>query len=215
MAVKDYYKILQIEPGSDRAAIKKAFRKLAMSYHPDKQGQHQHYDSYFREIQEAYETLYDPHKREAYHYQRWLQGAMGHTLDTALSAEQILQLFIKAERYLSTADQFRTDKKILAFQLLELYSPSRLETIQHHSDDSIRKEVIRTAISAASRLDSPGSQQLMERCSALLAKESELASRWMHVQADIEQREKNAKMKIPLLILITIVLCLLFWLSRQ
>ena len=110
MAVKDYYKLLQVEPNADFTTIKKAFRKLAMQYHPDKNEGSLSSTSYYRELQLAYEVLSNPKKREEYHYQRWLEKSMGHELDAAISVDQVLQLFIHTERCIHEMDKFRTDK---------------------------------------------------------------------------------------------------------
>jgi len=50
MPVKDYYATLRIPQGADATSIKKAFRTLAMEYHPDKRGENPENDHYFREI---------------------------------------------------------------------------------------------------------------------------------------------------------------------
>lgn len=215
MIVKDYYKTLQIKPGADRNTIKKAFRKLAMEYHPDKQKDTRENQLYFIEIQEAYETLYDPQKREAYHYQRWLEGAMGHALDNTLTAEQIFQLFIKVERYIASMDQFRIDKNTLAHQLLGLFSATRLQTILLHDDESIRKEVAKLAMKLTSRLNSHGCRQLIDRFDHLLSLEPDLKSTWENIYTAMIKHEKYARIKVPLLILITIMLCIIYLLIRK
>jgi len=58
----DYYKILEIEKTATFADIKSAFRKLSKLYHPDKGGDQEK----FKEINEAYQTLSNPEKKEAY-----------------------------------------------------------------------------------------------------------------------------------------------------
>ncbi|XP_002156957.1 dnaJ homolog subfamily B member 4 [Hydra vulgaris] len=62
---KDYYKILGVEKSADGAALKKAYRKLALKYHPDKNKQ-PGAEEKFKEISEAYEVLSDDKKREIY-----------------------------------------------------------------------------------------------------------------------------------------------------
>jgi curved DNA-binding protein CbpA len=60
----DYYRILEIPEGADLAEIKRAYRRLAMLLHPD---QSRYPDSErFRRLQEAYDVLSDPQRREAY-----------------------------------------------------------------------------------------------------------------------------------------------------
>lgn len=60
---KDYYKILGVDKNASSEEIKKAFRKLAHQYHPDKQGGS---EEKFKEINEAYQVVGDPEKRKKY-----------------------------------------------------------------------------------------------------------------------------------------------------
>lgn len=62
MASKDYYKILGVEKSATKEDIKKAFRKLAHKYHPDKGGD----ESRFKEVSEAYSILSNDKKRAEY-----------------------------------------------------------------------------------------------------------------------------------------------------
>lgn len=62
---KDFYKILGITPESNEDEIKKAYRKLALKFHPDKNSDADAEDR-FKEIAEAYEVLNDPQKRSVY-----------------------------------------------------------------------------------------------------------------------------------------------------
>ncbi|KAI5864501.1 TPR-like protein [Durotheca rogersii] len=63
---KDYYKILGISKGADESAVKKAYRKLAIVHHPDKNPNDDEAAERFKDIGEAYETLSDPQKRARY-----------------------------------------------------------------------------------------------------------------------------------------------------
>ncbi|MDF2436079.1 MAG: DnaJ-class molecular chaperone with C-terminal Zn finger domain [Bacteroidota bacterium] len=66
MSYKDYYKILGLEKTASADAIKKAFRKLAVKYHPDKNPGNKAAEEKFKEINEANEVLGDPEKRKKY-----------------------------------------------------------------------------------------------------------------------------------------------------
>jgi molecular chaperone DnaJ len=63
MAKRDYYEILGVGKNASADEIKKAFRRLAVQYHPDKEGGS---EEKFNEINEAYEVLKDPSKRQRY-----------------------------------------------------------------------------------------------------------------------------------------------------
>jgi len=64
--MSDYYAILGVERDSDEAELKKAYRKMAMQYHPDRNGGDAEAEARFKEITEAYEVLRDPDKRAVY-----------------------------------------------------------------------------------------------------------------------------------------------------
>ncbi|MGD2253647.1 MAG: DnaJ C-terminal domain-containing protein [Anaerolineales bacterium] len=66
MEYKDYYEILGVERNADIKEIKRAFRKLAQQYHPDKNPNDKQAEETFKEINEAYEVLKDPTKRAKY-----------------------------------------------------------------------------------------------------------------------------------------------------
>ena len=66
MAKRDYYEILGVERGVSEAELKKAYRRLAMKYHPDRSPDDKNAEEKFKEASEAYEILSDAAKRSAY-----------------------------------------------------------------------------------------------------------------------------------------------------
>ena len=66
MSKRDFYEILGIDRGASEADIKKAYRKLAIKYHPDKNPDDSSAESRFKEAAEAYEVLSDQNKRAKY-----------------------------------------------------------------------------------------------------------------------------------------------------
>lgn len=83
MDYKDYYKILGVERKASADAIRKAYRKLAMKYHPDQNPSDKAAEERFKEINEAYQVLSDEQKRARYDqlgsaYSNWQgRGAPG------------------------------------------------------------------------------------------------------------------------------------------
>jgi len=66
MSKRDYYDVLGLAKNASDDDIKKAYRKLAMKYHPDRNQDDPTSEEKFKEVKEAYETLSDPQKRAAY-----------------------------------------------------------------------------------------------------------------------------------------------------
>lgn len=76
MEYKDYYKILGVDRNASLEEIKKAYRRLALKYHPDRNPGDKQAEEKFKEINEAYQVLSDPEKRARYDqlsdsYARW------------------------------------------------------------------------------------------------------------------------------------------------
>jgi len=66
MDFKDYYKVLGVSKTATKEEINKAYRKLALKYHPDKNPDNKEAEEKFKELSEAYEVLKDPEKRKKY-----------------------------------------------------------------------------------------------------------------------------------------------------
>ncbi|MFK8018404.1 MAG: molecular chaperone DnaJ [Pseudomonadales bacterium] len=66
MSKRDYYEILNVDRGAAQADIKKAYRRIAMKFHPDRNPDDVNADAKFKEATEAYEVLSDQEKRQAY-----------------------------------------------------------------------------------------------------------------------------------------------------
>lgn len=66
MADKDYYSILSVSRDVDATELKKAYRRLAIQYHPDRNPDNPEAEEKFKEVAEAYDVLSDPKKRQIY-----------------------------------------------------------------------------------------------------------------------------------------------------
>ena len=87
MNSQDYYNVLGVKKDASLEEIKKAYRKLAFKYHPDKNQGNKEAEEHFKDINEAYAVLSDPQKREQY-------NLMGSTkFHQSYSPEDIFQGF--------------------------------------------------------------------------------------------------------------------------
>lgn len=75
----DYYELLGVSRTADAEEVKKAYRKLALKYHPDRNGGSKEAEERFKEVTEAYEVLRDPEKRSVYdrYGEQGLKGSGG------------------------------------------------------------------------------------------------------------------------------------------
>ena len=66
MAKRDYYEVLGVSKTATDDEIKKAYRKIAIKYHPDRNPGNKEAEEKFKEAAEAYDVLHDPQKRQQY-----------------------------------------------------------------------------------------------------------------------------------------------------
>jgi molecular chaperone DnaJ len=87
-----YYEILGVAREADEESLKKAYRKLAMQYHPDRNPGDTEADARFKEAAEAFDVLRDPQKRQRYdrYGHAGLEGVPGHNF---ASADNVMDLF--------------------------------------------------------------------------------------------------------------------------
>lgn len=93
---RDYYEVLSVERTADGEEIKRAYRRLAMKYHPDRNPGDAEAEASFKECAEAYEVLSDPQKRQIYdqfgHEGLRGRGAAAHDF-TRMNTEDIFSMF--------------------------------------------------------------------------------------------------------------------------
>ena len=156
MKLKDYYQILELEPAATQTEIKKAYRKLAQQYHPDKTNNDPHATGRFTEIKEAYETLIHPAKKEFYLQQRWYSQSRGQRkrqdiLTPIILLKQVLEL----DKYVSKLDIYRMDKQGLYTYIEELVPDETIEKLNAFNDLAINKEITQAILNCSRLLPLP------------------------------------------------------------
>jgi curved DNA-binding protein len=90
---KDYYQMLGLNRNASEDEIKKAYRKLALKYHPDHHPDDSESEEKFKEIGEAYAVLSDPEKRKVYDYSGHVRFKRSHTSEDIFRNFDFDQLF--------------------------------------------------------------------------------------------------------------------------
>ena len=148
MAEENYYTILQVSPNASFEEIKKAYRKLAMQFHPDRQ-QSELTENKFLQIQKAYQVLSNPVERQKFHYSRF------HSLiqKSSLNSSKELVTELKNIADISTAaGHFRIDEPLLEKQLKEILSEHNLLLMKHENEELLRNQFIYHLLSICSFL---------------------------------------------------------------
>ena len=146
MPVKDYYRILELGPEASESDIRKAYRRLAMTHHPDKNPDDRIAEAVFREVQEAYDTLTDPRKKDAYLQLRWYEQSQGRRLSglKALTPVNLLKDLLQLDKYISVQDPYHIDRQGLSAYLLQTLSPEVIEQLNMETDRGMVEEILAT-----------------------------------------------------------------------
>jgi len=152
MSSKDYYIVLGIKPSASAEEIKRAYRKLAFKYHPDKNHGDVIAEATFKEIAEAYEILSDPRKRENYHHKRFYTYNYKYATAARATPESLLRDAIKVQRMVKQSDPFRINQDALLFQLKEILNESNIRMLKEEKQEEINKQILSALLIASKPL---------------------------------------------------------------
>ena len=212
MRLKDYYKILNVSPSAGSHEIRKAFRVLALKYHPDKTQGDKYKEGLFREVQEAYEILSDHKKREEYNYLRWHTRSLGKSYsEQVISPEEILRETKKLSDYILSVNSLHIDYDILSSRIRSLLASENIEVLLQFNEHSINRQIIGLLLKTAEPLPF----RYVEPISILMAKvagtDNELLQQINNYSRQRMSREYWEKRKVWLVILATVLICWLMY----
>ena len=147
MTIKDYYTILEVSRSATPLVIKKAYRRLALKYHPDRNGGSSLYEQKFKDVNEAYRVLSNETKRNDYNYAKW---GRHHTDQkkayTPMSVPLLLAIASKLKHKVANSDPHRLNDKLLSREVSELLSRSNVMMLIEKGQDKERFEIITNVI---------------------------------------------------------------------
>ena len=218
MMLKDYYHILQIPPHATSHEIKKAYRRLAMMYHPDKTENDLYAGAKYQEIREAYDVLSNPGKKEAYLQERWYDQSIGKKRKAdpgAITPVSILKLRLELERYVSSLDMHRMNKEGLYNYINELLSSDTIEKLNRYDEAAITQQIINTILMAMKPLPFNLAITLSSKLEKLADHDPISLQR---IKRSLKQHQKSflwKRYQVFLIIVITVLICLLIFLTSK
>ena len=215
--LKDYYRILDITPQATPKDIKKSYRKLAMQYHPDKHDEDHVAGAHFREIQEAYDTLTDPYKKEAYLQQRWYEQSMGRKMtgSAPLTSSTILRDAISLEKYISTLDPFRIDKEGLLGYIQKLLSDDAIDILLSENEPDLMSNITDILIKSGKVFTLSQAEKLALLLHKISTKSSAECIAIQHYLSEKTKEASRDRWKMPIILIVTVLLCLLIYLAGK
>lgn len=213
MHLKDYYKLLDLEPSASLPEIKKAFRKLALQYHPDKNNNNPYAAAQFADIKEAYEVLTDPGKKEYYLQQRWYNQSVGkRKTQEVITPVTLLKQALELERYVSKLDTFRMDKQGLQQYILDLLSDSSIEQIGKFNETETNRQIISVLMQAIKPLPPLYTTDIIIKLRYLAGKDTVAVDQLEFFVQQRQRKYQKEKYSILVIIILTISICLLIFL---
>ena len=216
MQLKDYYKTLGVSPVASALQIKKSFRQLALQHHPDRNAGNALSEARFREIQEAYEILSDPAKREEYNYKRWYNRSIHEAfVQEAMTPAAIAGECAKLVSYLQTVNAMRIDYDALSYHIRQLINDKNIGILLQFNDEKCNESVIHQLLPAAGLLPLQYIPPIIGRLQRVAANNPLLQQQL----ADFVQQQKAKnnwqKYRNALVLATTLLLCwLIYWLSK-
>ncbi|WP_298391834.1 J domain-containing protein [Hydrotalea sp.] len=155
--MEDYYQILRVAPNASDGAIRKAYRKLAMQYHPDKTGNSELLNSYFKKINEAYTVLSNPNTRSAFHLKYYATPAPSVNLaNTAAILAECTQLLKKVQQ---KGDNINEETVVLMVKK-HILNINNIYILQAESDKNTIEKIYQKIIHLITKLNYKNSLQL-------------------------------------------------------
>lgn len=207
--MKDYYVILGVKRSATNGEIKKAYRALALKYHPDKNPDNKAAELRFLEITEAYSVLADNARRTWYDNEYLYSGGTRTREEQVIvTPEWLLNVSQQLNTSLSKMDTHRISHGALQQYILLILSDAHIAVLHLHASAEVNTGLIREIIEA-SRLLEP---KYLKAIHHQLNKISEATVDKTLIKTYFEKREQDAfySRLFPFFVFaVTVILCLL------
>ncbi len=213
MYLKDHYKTLGVGADAATVAIKKAYRALAVRYHPDKNPGDVFCEARFREVAEAYYVLSDKDRRAAYDNERWLSG-MGHGVkgQEAVTPAWLYRVCTELNVSLALMDTHRMSQSTLQAYIMLILSDAHIGVLHREGNVAERKAIIDELIKATARLELRYLDMVINGMMAIAAGDTGMNSTVQQYATRRAADDRRQRMFPYVVIAVTLALCIFMYL---
>jgi curved DNA-binding protein CbpA len=215
MSSKDHYKTLEVSSTASQADIKKAYRRLAIKYHPDKNFGNTLYEAKFKEVLEAYRILSDVQKRQDYNYSRnnHRQSSSYSTKKnhTAATPQTILNQTIDFRRKVAVLDPDRMNKIALYQHIQILLAPHNIQILQENTDAKLNRRIIEEIMFCSRFLPFVHVEKICFQLTALAGTDNYMYQKIYDFSKHIRLKSYWNKYKLIAAIIVALLFCLLIY----
>lgn len=213
MQLKDHYKTLGVKPSAAPADIKKAYRELAMRYHPDKNPGSTFAEAQFKEVAEAYSVLSNKQSREKYDDERWLNGMGNKTsYEDAVTPAWLHKVTIELNTSLAAMDTHRMSQSALQAYILLILADQHIGILHREGNKEINSHIVAELLKATTKLEVRYLTDVVRALHALSATDAAL-TRSIDDYAATRHREARTERMFPFIVLaVTLALCVFMYL---
>ncbi|PZR26959.1 MAG: hypothetical protein DI535_12350 [Citrobacter freundii] len=214
MKLKDYYSILEIAPSASPDEIKKAYRRLALLYHPDKNNSDVYASAHFAEIKEAYEVLSNTNLKDQYLQQRWYARSLGKKgTNGPITPDYVLKQLLELDKYVRLLDVHRMDQEGLHHYLEDFLSEDTIQKVNSFNEPDVNKEIILIALNATHPLSYKLIPGITDRLKKLRVTDEKLYEKIDRFVQDRKTSDYWEKRKIWLILIFVFIICAIIFIA--
>lgn len=213
MQLKDHYKTLGVKPSALAADIKKAYRELALRYHPDKNPGNAFSEAQFKEVAEAYSVLSNKQSREKYDDERWLNG-MGHktSYEDAVTPAWLRNVCMELNTSLAAMDTHRMSQSALQAYILLILADQHIGILHREGDRETNAAIVAELLKATTRLEVRYLTDVVHALHSLATTDAALTRSIDEYAAARHREARNERMFPFIVIAVTLALCVFMYL---
>jgi len=186
---------------------------LAMRFHPDKNADDKYAEAFFKELQEAYSVLSNPHQRRVYTQKRFYNTASAQKFEgnAALTPVHFLAECKQLETYVRSLDFFRMDKPGLHGHIVKLLSPSVIHMLDRFGEAATNDKIIGAILNSIQPLPLFLAKDVTNTLSNIQSKSEQSTD---SIAAFLKRKKQEAlweRYQIPILITVTLFICVIIY----